>query len=57
MIETYAASLVFTLIIAAGVATVLSVAASLPYLVAFGSVAVSEVILLFLSNAVLVRRL
>jgi uncharacterized membrane protein len=53
---TYAASLLFALIIAAGVATVLHFAAGLPYLVAFGSVAVSEVILLFLGNTVLVRR-
>ncbi len=53
---TYAASLVFALIIAAGVATVLHFAAGLPYLVAFGSVAVSEVILLCLGNALLVRR-
>jgi uncharacterized membrane protein len=35
---------------------VLHFAAGLPYLVAFGSVAVSEVILLFLGNALLVRR-
>ncbi len=55
-IGTYAASLLFALIIAAGVATVLHFAAGLPYLVAFGSVAVSEVILLFLGNALLVRR-
>jgi uncharacterized membrane protein len=54
---TYAASLLFALIIAAGVATVLHFAAGLPYLVAFGSVAVSEVILLFLGNTVLVRRI
>jgi uncharacterized membrane protein len=53
---TYVASLLFALIIAAGVATVLHFAAGLPYLVAFGSVAVSEVILLFLGNTVLVRR-
>ena len=53
---TYAASLLFALIIAAGVATVLHFAAGLPYLVAFGSVAVSEVMLLFLGNALLVRR-
>ena len=55
-IGTYAASLLFALIIAAGVATVLHFSAGLPYLVAFGSVAVSEVILLFLGNTVLVRR-
>jgi uncharacterized membrane protein len=53
---TYVASLLFALIIAAGVATVLHFAAGLPYLVAFGSVAVSEVVLLFLGNTVLVRR-
>lgn len=53
---TYAASLVFALIIAAGVATVLHFAAGLPYLIAFGSVAVSEIILLLLGNAILVRR-
>jgi uncharacterized membrane protein len=55
-VGTYAASLVFALIIAAGVATVLQFAAGLPYLVAFGSVAVSEVVLLSLGNALLVRR-
>jgi uncharacterized membrane protein len=55
-VGTYAASLLFALIIAAGVATVLHFAAGLPYLVTFGSVAVSEVILLFLGNALLVRR-
>ena len=54
---TYAASLLFALIIAAGVATVLHFAAGLPYLVAFGSVALSELALLLLGNAVLVRRL
>jgi uncharacterized membrane protein len=43
-------------IIATGVATVLHFAAGLPYLVAFGSVTVSEVILLFLGNTLLVRR-
>ncbi len=53
---TYAASLVFALIIAAGVATVLHFAAGLPYLIAFGSVALSEIILLLLGNAILVRR-
>ncbi len=56
-VGTYAASLLFALIIAAGVATVLHFAAGLPYLVAFGSVAVSEVILLFLGNALLVRKI
>lgn len=53
---TYVASLVFALIIAAGVATVLHFAAGLPYLIAFGSVALSEIILLLLGNAILVRR-
>jgi uncharacterized membrane protein len=53
---TYVASLIFALIIAAGVATVLHFAAGLPYLLSFGSVAVSEVVLLLLGNAVLVRR-
>lgn len=53
---TYAASLVFALIIAAGVATVLHFAAGLPYLFAFGSVAVSEIVLLLAGNAILVRR-
>ena len=55
-VGTYVASLLFAVIIAAGVATVLHFAAGLPYLVAFGSVAVSEVILLTLGNALLVRR-
>ena len=54
---TYVASLLFALLIAAGVAVVLSVAAGLPYLVAFASVAVSEIILLLAGNAVLVRRI
>ncbi len=53
---TYLASLVFALIISAGVATVLHFAAGLPYLLAFGSVAVSETILLLLGNTILVRR-
>ncbi len=55
-VGTYAASVLFALIIAAGVATVLHFAAGLPYLVAFASVTVSEVILLTVGNAVLVRR-
>jgi uncharacterized membrane protein len=55
-VGTYIASLLFALIIAAGVATVLHFAAKLPYLVAFGSVTVSEVILMFLGNTLLVRR-
>jgi len=56
-VGTYVASALFALIVAAGVATVLHFAAGLPYLVAFGSVAISELILLLLGNAVLVRRL
>lgn len=56
VIGTYIASLIFALMIAAGVATVLHFAAGLPYLFAFGSVAVSEVVLLLLGNAVLVWR-
>ena len=57
MVGTYIASLFFALVIAAGVATVLHFAAELPYLVAFASVAVSEVVLLLLGNALLVRRI
>ena len=53
---TYVASLIFAIIIAAGVATVLHFGAGLPYLLAFGSVAFSEIVLLLLGNAVLVRR-
>lgn len=56
VVGTYVASLIFALIISAGVATVLHFAAGLPYLLAFGSVAVSEVVLLLIGNAVLVRR-
>ena len=56
VVGTYIASLLFALIIAAGVATVLHFAAGFPYILAFGSVAVSEVVLLLLGNAVLVRR-
>ncbi|MEJ7843474.1 MAG: QueT transporter family protein [Rubrobacter sp.] len=55
-VGTYVASALFALVIAAGVATVLHFAAGLPYLVAFGSVAVSELVLLLLGNALLVRR-
>jgi uncharacterized membrane protein len=55
MVGTYIASLIFALVIAAGVATVLHFAAGLPYLVAFASVAVSEVVLLLLGNSLLVR--
>jgi uncharacterized membrane protein len=54
---TYVASLLFALLIAAGVAVVLSVVAGLPYLVALASVAVSEVVLLLAGNALLVRRI
>lgn len=57
LVGTYVASALFALVIAAGVATVLHFAAGLPYLVAFGSVAVSELVLLLVGNAVLVRRL
>jgi len=53
---TYVASALFALVIAAGVATVLHFAAGLPYLVAFGSVAASELVLLLVGNALLVRR-
>ncbi len=55
-IGTYAASLLFAVIIAAGVGVVLTVAAGLPYLASFASVAVSETILLLLGNVLLVRR-
>ena len=54
---TYVASLFYALWTAAGVALVLTIAADLPYLFAFLSVAVSEVILLLAGNALLVRRL
>ena len=53
---TYVASALFALVISAGVATVLHFAAGLPYLLAFGSVAVSELVLLLLGNAAMVRR-
>ena len=53
---TYLASLVYALWTAAGVGVVLTVSAGLPYLASFASVAVSEVILLLLGNALLVRR-
>jgi uncharacterized membrane protein len=56
-IGTYAASLLFAIIIAAGVGTVLHFAAGLPYVVSFASVAVSEVVLLLAGNALLVRRI
>ena len=54
---TYVASFVYALYTAAGVAVVLNVAAGLPYLAAFASVAVSEAILLLAGNALLVRRI
>jgi uncharacterized membrane protein len=57
IVGTYIASLVIALVIAAGVATVLHFAAGLPYLAAFASVAVSEIVLLLLGNALLVRRI
>jgi uncharacterized membrane protein len=53
---TYLASLLYALWTAAGVAVVLAIAAGLPYLASFASVAVSEIILLLLGNALLVRR-
>jgi uncharacterized membrane protein len=53
---TYVASLFYALWTAAGVALVLNIAADLPYLFAFFSVAVSEVILLLAGNALFVRR-
>jgi uncharacterized membrane protein len=54
---TYLASLIYALWTAAGVGVVLSVSAGLPYLPSFASVAVSEVILLLLGNALRVRRI
>jgi uncharacterized membrane protein len=54
---TYLASLLYALWTAAGVGVVLTVVTELPYLVAFASVAVSEIILLLLGNALLVRRI
>ena len=54
---TYLASLIYALYTAAGVGVVLTVVAGLPYLAAFASVAVSEIILLFLGNTLLVRRI
>ena len=56
-IGTYAASILFAVIIAAGVGAVLHFAAGLPYLASFASVAVSEVVLLLAGNALLVRRI
>ena len=54
---TYVASLFYALWTAAGVAVVLTIATDLPYLLAFLSVAASEVILLLAGNALFVRRL
>ncbi len=54
---TYLASLIYALYTAAGVGMVLTVVAGLPYLAAFASVAVSEIILLLLGNTLLVRRI
>ena len=54
---TYVASLIYALWTAAGVGVVLTVSAGLPYPLAFASVAVSEIILLLLGNALLVRRI
>jgi uncharacterized membrane protein len=53
---TYLASFLYALFTAAGVGVVLTVAAGLPYLASFVSVAVSEVVLLLAGNALLVRR-
>src|SRR3712207_5373181 len=53
---TYLASLLYALLTAAGVGVVLTLAAGLPYLASFASVAVSETILLLAGNALLVRR-
>lgn len=53
---TYLASAVYALWTAAGVAVVLVVVAGLPFLFAFATVAVSEVVLLLVGNAVLVER-
>jgi uncharacterized membrane protein len=53
---TYLASFLYALFTAAGVGVVLTVAAGLPYLASFASVAVSEVVLLLDGNALLVRR-
>ena len=53
---TYLASFLYALFTAAGVGVVLTVAAGLPYLASFASVAVSEVVLLLAGNALLVRR-
>lgn len=55
-VGTYLASFVYAIITAAGVGVVLTVFTGLPYWLAFGSVAVSEIILLLIGNAVLVER-
>ncbi|MGH3086007.1 MAG: QueT transporter family protein [Rubrobacteraceae bacterium] len=55
-VGTYLASFVYAVVTAAGVGVVLSVVAGLPYLLAFATVVVSEVILLLVGNAVLVER-
>lgn len=55
-VGTYLASIVYALIVSAGVGVVLSVFVGLPYLVAFATVAVSEIILMIIGNAVLVER-
>lgn len=55
-VGTYVASLLFALLIAAGVGTVLHFAAGLPYIPSFASVAVSEIVLLLAGNTLLVRR-
>jgi uncharacterized membrane protein len=57
VIGTYAGSLLFALLIAAGVGAVLHFAAGLPYLASFASVAVSEITLLLAGNTLLVRRI
>src|SRR5919205_3688135 len=44
VVGTYVASAIFALIISAGVATVLHFAVGLPYLFAFGPVAISELV-------------
>jgi uncharacterized membrane protein len=49
---TYLASFVYAVITSAGVAFVLSVAGGLPYLASFFYVAVSEVVLLLVGNAI-----
>ena len=53
---TYLASFLYAVFTAAGVGVVLTVVAGLPYLASFASVAVSEIILLLVGNALLVRR-